>query len=286
MKNPTRHRARRRGALSTAQPAWALSVTVLTASIAAGLAQSENPAKAFDGIARAAGFEVRRIHLDGHERTSGSAIVAAVGLGANVSMLTLDADAVRERIESLPWVASAAVRKVYPDALDIAVSEATPVARWRDQGVEVLVAGDGSVVSDRVLDDFRELPLLVGRGANGAVGSVRSLLRARPALADQLAAAVRIAGRRWDLVLDGGSTVMLPEEGASAALDRFQVLVEEADVLAAEGAILDLRLPGRTTIQLMPDKGDLDPGAEPRLDVPDAPAFDDPLARTIAEVAL
>ena len=152
----TRRQVRRGGRLASAAPARLLAAAVLIGSGGAGLAYSENPGKVIDVVGRAGGFEVRMVHIEGHEHTSGSAVVAALGLGGHVSLLTLDVEDVRERIETLPWVTSATVRKVLPSALDIALVEAEPVARWSAEGVEALVAADGRVLSvqDDVLARF------------------------------------------------------------------------------------------------------------------------------------
>jgi len=284
----TRRQVRRGGRLASAAPARLLAAAVLIGSGGAGLAYSENPGKVIDVVGRAGGFEVRMVHIEGHEHTSGSAVVAALGLGGHVSLLTLDVEDVRERIETLPWVTSATVRKVLPSALDIALVEAEPVARWSAEGVEALVAADGRVLSvqDDVLARFGGLPLLAGRGANEAVADALAILEAHPDVAGDVAAAVRVNERRWDLLLDGGATVRLPEEGASAALDRFAWLEREAGVLAAGAVVVDVRLPGRTTVELSPGEGSEaviaegpETGSDPRI-------TDDPLARAILEAGL
>jgi cell division protein FtsQ len=285
VKAPVRRSSRRGpGRLAGALPARLLAAAVLLASGGAGLAYSENPGKVLDVVGRAGGFEVRMVRLDGHEHTSGSAIVAALRLGPRVSLLTLDVDDVRERIEALPWVAEATVRKGFPRALDIAIVEATPAARWRSEGVEVLVAADGSVLADRVPFRYRDLPLVAGRGANEAVGDVMGLYASHPEVTGAVAAAIRVNERRWDLLLSGGATVRLPEEAAGDALDRFARLQGESRLLDAGAVVVDVRLPGRTTVELSPAEGGAIPVA-PATGGP-RPVFDDPLARTIAEAGL
>lgn len=284
VKAPARRSSRRASRLASAVPARLLAAAVLLGSGGAGLAYSENPGKVLDAVGRAGGFEVRMVRLDGNENVSPSAIAAAVGLGPHVSLLTLDVDGVRERIEALPWVSEATVRKIFPRALDIAVVEAEPVARWRSEGVEVLVAGDGTVLADRVPFRYRDLPLVAGRAANEAVDEIVALYAAHRSVARDVAAAIRVNERRWDLLLSGGATVRLPEEGAADALDRFAWLQREARVLDAGAVVVDVRLPERTTVELSPAEGGAVPVApasgEPR------PVFDDPLARAIAEAGL
>jgi cell division protein FtsQ len=257
---------------------------VLLGSCGAGLAYSQNPSRVLDAVGRAGGFEVRFVNLEGQKETSDSAIVAAIGLGPDVSLLSLDVTGVRERLESLPWVREATVRKVLPETLDVDIVEASAFARWRLEGEEVLIAADGTVLSDDVSWRFRDLPLVAGRGANTAVRQALSLLSAHPQVERRTVAAILVNERRWDLRLTDGSTLRLPETGASAALDRFARLESESDILAAGPVVVDLRLPDRTMVEL-------DPSANPQL-APSAPPGPrpvepvDPLARAIAEAAL
>lgn len=47
----------------------------------------------------------------------------------------LDVDDIRATVETLPWIASARVRRVWPARLSIEIDEHEPVARWRDNGI-------------------------------------------------------------------------------------------------------------------------------------------------------
>jgi len=266
-------------------PARLLAAAVLLGSCGVGLAYSKHPGKVLDVVGRVGGFEVRTVQLDGQLETSGSAIIAAIGLGPGLSLLSLDVEEVRARLESLPWVKAATVRKVLPATLDIAIEEAEAFARWRRDEAEVLVAMDGSVLSDSVPFRFRRLPLVAGRGANEAVVEARDLLAAHPGVAERTAAALRVNERRWDLLLESGAVVRLPEEGALAALDRLAALERDVAVLASRPAVIDLRLPDRTTVELSPDEGvEVAARQTPARTIP--LPDDDPVARAIAEAGL
>lgn len=233
-------------------PTRLLTLAVVLGSGGTGLAYSDDPTRAFDVVGRAGGFEVRYVKLTGQKETSDSAIVASVGLAPDATMLTVDVDAVRARIEALPWITHATVRKVLPATLDIAVEEATPYARWRLDGDEVLIAEDGTVLSDDVPLRFAELPLVVGEGANARAREASVLLSEHPDIAGRATAALLVNNRRWDLLLYSGATVRLPEDGASEALTRLAELESEGALIDMGRVVLDMRLSDRTTVQLRP----------------------------------
>ena len=73
-------------------------------------------------------------------------------------------------------------------------------------------------------------------------------------------AAVRVGERRWNLRLDNGVEVRLPEEGAEAALAELVRLAREQDILSRDIKAIDLRFPDRLIVKL-PEATPLTPPA-------------------------
>lgn len=240
------------GSFAGPWPTRLFTLAVLLASGGAGLAYSGDPAVVVDAVGRAGGFHLRLVKLTGQKETSDSAIVAAVGIEPGATLLTIDSAAMRERLVRLPWVTEATVRKTLPGKLDVTIEEAAPYARWRDEGVEVLVARNGEVLADEVPYRFRELPLVVGPGANSRAAEAKALLDAHPDVGERTTAALLVGARRWDLLMYSGATVRLPEQGASAALDRLAALEDEGALVDMGRVVIDMRLPDRTAVQLKP----------------------------------
>jgi cell division protein FtsQ len=64
---------------------------------------------------------------------------------------------------------------------------------------------------------------------------------------------VRVAGRRWDVYLDNGIVVKLPEDNVQQAMAVLSKMNKQNDLLQRDIAAVDLRLEDRTTIELTPD---------------------------------
>ena len=275
-------------------PTRLLTAAVLVGSCGAGLAYSQDPSHAIDAVGRASGFEVRGLELNGQNKTSISSIVATASLAPGASIFTVDAEGLRERVERLPWVERASVRKVLPGTVQLEIEEAEPYARWRTETGVKLIARDGTVLSDTVAREFLDLPLIAGQGANALAEDAVALLDANPLYQIRTQAAVLVGERRWDLVLDTGATVMLPEIDPSAALDRLADL-EMKGAITMEPVIVDMRLADRTVIELDPKDANelyIAPEEEHRFEEPadllaaaiaEAKREDDPLAAAIRE---
>jgi len=96
------------------------------------------------------------------------------------------------------------------------------------------------------------LPLVVGAGANEAAAAMIDLLRAQPAIAGRVEAAVRVSERRWNLKLSGGADVLLPEGHEAAALTRLAELQGRDRLLDRPVAAIDMRLPDRLVVRMQP----------------------------------
>ena len=164
----------------------------------------------------------------------------------------VNAAEIRSRLLAFGWVKDARVSHRLPDTLVIDVVERTPAALWQNEGQLALIDSEG-VVLDRVpVDKMPDLPLLIGPGANGQEQQLGRLMAAVPTLKPQLASATWVGGRRWDLNLQSGESVALPEgeDAARAALVKFARLDKDSGLLGRGIVRFDLRVPGKMIVRL------------------------------------
>jgi cell division protein FtsQ len=165
-------------------------------------------------------------------------------------LFTFDLDAARERVEALPWVARATLRKLYPDTLEVAVSERLPYALWQNGDIVSLIDPQGTVITDYIGERYTNLPLVVGPGANARVDEFLDLVLSQPSLVPRVRAGVLVSERRWNIVLAGSVEIMLPEIDPADALARVAELDERRQLLSREIVRVDLRLPDRLVVRL------------------------------------
>jgi cell division protein FtsQ len=142
------------------------------------------------------------------------------------------------------------VLKLYPDRLQITVTERQAFALWQEDGRVSVIAADGTVLEPFVEDRYRDLPLVVGHGAGKQAKDFLAVVARYPEIRSVLRASVMVAQRRWNLRLDNGIDVRLPEGDVAPALDRLVALDREKKLLSRDIASVDLRLPDRVTVRL------------------------------------
>ena len=80
--------------------------------------------------AQLAGLGLDQVTLIGHRYTADTDIFEAIGLKRARTMLSFDPAAAQARLAELPWIQQASLERVFPDRLEVRVTERTPVAVW------------------------------------------------------------------------------------------------------------------------------------------------------------
>lgn len=198
-------------------------------------------------------FAVRRIEVIGASPMVEAELRAALIDVTGASSLDLDAAALRRRIESLGWVASARVSLEAPEGLRVEVVERVARAVWRKDGEPYLVDATGAVITPAFSrSDHPDLPLVVGEGADAAAAEALAVLAVAGELTPRIRGLIRVGARRWDVALDRDMTILLPAADPVAAMAEAAALERREGLFQRDILALDLRLPERPTIRLHP----------------------------------
>ncbi|MEQ9139129.1 MAG: FtsQ-type POTRA domain-containing protein, partial [Thalassobaculum sp.] len=223
---------------------------------------------AVDGLHRItadAGLAVGDVLVTGRRETDVAALLDMVGIERGMPILAVDLDAVRQRVETLPWVKDARVERHLPDTLFITLTERRPLALWQRHRALALVDEDGVVITDGKLGRFADLPIVIGDGAPERAREAIAMLAREPDLLARVRALTWVGDRRWTVRLDdlqgGGIDVQLPESGAAAAWTQLAVMERDHGVLRREVTTVDLRIPNQLIVRVPP-------GAEERAKAP------------------
>ncbi|KFN51280.1 cell division protein FtsQ/DivIB [Arenimonas composti] len=190
--------------------AWTLALALVAAPVVA----------VFEGWIAGERWPMRVLAVTGEfrqvdEQSVREAVLPLVRRG----FFAVDLDAVRDAVAALPWVERVEVRKRWPDRLEIALSEHTPVARW---GEDRMLSEDGLLFAAPP-GAGAELPLFMGPESRA------SELMAFHAIARPLflplglrVHTVELSARgSWSLVLSDGTVVEAGRGDPRARLARF-----------------------------------------------------------------
>jgi cell division protein FtsQ len=206
-----------------------------------------------NALANSAGFRITTVAINGRKQLSQDEVLAIGGVNGRSSLLFLDAATVRDKLKANPWIADAAILKLYPGRLQINITERSAFALWQEDGRLSVIADDGAVLEPYVSRRFVTLPLVVGKGADVRARDFLALLDRYPQVRAVTKAAIFVGERRWNLRLKDGLDVRLPENDVGNALAALSKLDKEEKLFSRDIVAIDMRLPDRLTVQLSED---------------------------------
>jgi len=210
------------------------------------------------------GLRVRDIVIEGRQKTPDALLRAALGVDRGDPILTFSLADARARLETINWVQSATVERLLPGTILVRLTERSPFAVWQHDGKFALIDRDGNTVTDSDVSTFAgQLPLVVGLGAPKAAAPLIDALAAQPALQGRVVAAVRVGERRWNLRMNNGTDVLLPEGAEVQALAKLVELQASHALLDRPLQAVDLRLPDRLVVRPLPDPSHPPPPRKP-----------------------
>lgn len=209
--------------------------------------------EARNATANSAGFRITSVAINGRKHLTQDEVLAIGGVNGHSSLLFLDASSVREKLKADPWISEATVLKLYPGQLRIDIVERAPFALWQRNGQMSVISEDGAVLERYVSPRFVKLPLVVGKGAETRAKDFLALLARYPQINGVTKAAVLVGERRWNLRLNDGLDIRLPESDVGNALLTLSNLDKDEHLFAKDIVAIDLRLPDRLVVQLSDD---------------------------------
>ncbi len=204
-----------------------------------------------DGLLRlsaGAGLRVEEIVIDGQQRASQSELQRSLGVSEGDPLFSFDPDAAKQRVEALGWVKQAVVERRLPNQIVLHLVERQPFALWQHDGRFVLVDPAGVPITGRGLGTHTDLLHIVGPDAPKHAEALHIALSTEPELMERVQSATWIGGRRWDVHLQGGIVIRLPEHDPARAWRHLARYAAENRLLAKNIKAVDLRVDGRLVL--------------------------------------
>ena len=195
------------------------------------------------------GLRVDQVLLLGRHNASRSDIIQTVGLKRGDPILGFQINTLHKRLNKLPWVRDATIKRKLPDTVEIYISERQPMVIWQRKKRLYLIDTAGVSITSKGLDRFQDLLIVVGEGAPKATPTLLATIASQPSLVNKVVAATLIGKRRWNVLLKGGIKIRLPEKDPHKAWQHLAHLNTKHKLLARDVKMIDMRLPRRLLIR-------------------------------------
>lgn len=199
------------------------------------------------------GFKIDDIVITGRDKTAKQDILNAMQLSRETNILNLDLRDLQQKVEQLPWVRHAVVkRRFFPNIIQIDIRERQVQSIWQLDHKFRPIDGEGNVIEADYTPDHPIL-LIVGEGAPENITALMKSITDDQNIFQRIKVANYISGRRWNIVLDdveNGITVKLPEKHIDEAWKKLLKLNTTQGLLKRKLTIIDLRFPNKVIVKL------------------------------------
>ncbi|MEZ5758436.1 MAG: FtsQ-type POTRA domain-containing protein [Emcibacteraceae bacterium] len=203
-----------------------------------------------------AGLVVDVVKVAGVKYVSEKQVLDAANITIGDALLAQDIDAIISRIEQLKWIKKATVRREFSGEILIRVYEHQPAALWQVDNKLWVVSDEGVQIDDENLENFAQLPMISGVGAEKELGQLIAAVSSNTDLFDRVETASWVGGRRWDLFLKNGIKIMLPEDGLAEAWQNLSDFEKQEQLLARNILAVDFRIKDKTVVRLTPEEAE------------------------------
>jgi cell division protein FtsQ len=191
-------------------------------------------------------FILNEIEVVGNEKFDRNELIALTGLDQVKNIFQADIHFIKSELEKNSWIDEVIVRRLLPSKIRLEIKERKPRAIWWNKQHFFLVDCSGNIIEEipekKVTSDYL---LVIGTTAPGSYGELLDKLF-QIGIVGQVNSLIKIGDRRWDIYLNGGTLVKLPEQNIEKALAILaKILIERKKNLS----LIDLRLPDKLYLE-------------------------------------
>ncbi len=199
------------------------------------------------------GFGINDIVVEGRKKTTLSALNKQINLNRNDSILKIDLKDLKTKIEDLPWIEQANLKRSYfPNILQISLKEKEIIALYQINGKFYPVDKYGNIIETDYIPNTQFL-IIVGEGAPQKLFDLLNILQTDPTLFSRIKAAVLHSSRRWDLIfddIDKGTTVKMPETDLDKAWKKLIKINNKYGIFKRKLTFIDLRYQDKVIVNI------------------------------------
>ena len=202
-----------------------------------------------DDFAKHTGIVLEEVWVRGRNNQSKKEIINAINMNIGDSVLFINLDKLKGKIDNLPWVSNSSIYLYPRGKIEIEIEEYIPVAVYKINDGHFLINEDGKKIINIDSDDYASLIIISGDNALQNMHEMKEIIWELKNCKFSLNKIERVGNRRWNIFFDEGFYAKLPSEEPKLALLRLENFLSKYDIKSEKLAFIDLRLLDRVSIK-------------------------------------
>lgn len=186
-------------------------------------------------------FRVENIEVIGNDKISKEEIIKLSGIKYADSLVNVDLEKVKQQIHKNNWIASLVVSRKFPNRIRILIEEEKPAALFVEKDKIFLINLNGKKIEEVKRENLDSGYIIVkGENANQTFSELLAQIYNYHIINKAVVELHRRSNRRWDIILENKTKIMLPEHNFPEAIKFANDFLEESKIKFA--TVIDLRL--------------------------------------------
>lgn len=196
------------------------------------------------------GYIVKDVIIEGRNKTDLKTLQSIIKINPNDPLLSIDIDHIQSSIQNLKWVKNASVSRHYNGIITIKIIERVPFVIWDRPGRNKSVLDrDGHIINGVDANQYKSLLIMNGVNAKDHIVDLLNILMAEQTIKPFIKSVQWIGDRRWDLITQSKTRIMLPQNDTGYALARLTKMHDDSDILNQGYKSIDLRANDRVIVE-------------------------------------
>jgi cell division protein FtsQ len=194
-------------------------------------------------------FPIKSVAVIGAHHLDHQAVQALIAPLVSNGFFAADVDRVKERLQQLVWVDQVAVRRLWPDQINVVITEKNPIAIWNNAS---LLSSNGDLFSPAVDSYPAGLPQLIGPAGEQILMSqyYSKFSEILLPLHFKIARLELTPAMSWRLICDNGIKINIGHKDVLTRIRHFvKVYPKIVGTRAALVEYIDLRYPNGMAVR-------------------------------------
>tara|TARA_A100001011_G_C14313877_1_gene846968 strand:- start:2717 stop:3388 length:672 start_codon:yes stop_codon:yes gene_type:complete len=165
-------------------------------------------------------FQVKNIIIKNNQILTENSILNEINSVYNKNLFLLNSKELYKLISKIDFIESAQIKKIYPNTLKILIKEKKPVAMLHIDKKKYYVLRTGEKINFIENNNFKNLPVIFGFGIKEFPLLYKTLEKINFKL-NQINSFYYFKIGRWDIKLNNGILIKLPEKEYEKSLEKF-----------------------------------------------------------------
>ena len=206
------------------------------------------------------GLRIESVEIKGNKTVPTGMILekifSSLGDITTKSIILLDLDRMKEEITSIGWVETVDIKKKLPGKIIINITERSPKLLWQNSGKVWLADEFGHLLTEKIEKRYIYLPIVIGYDSAKDIPDLYNIITSSKKLFGMIKGASKIGNRRWDITLNNGIKIKLPEENARASWMKLEELVSKNSLFSKNINYIDMRIEDQIITGMAEEKKD------------------------------